>query len=237
MSIYDNLVQGDIHSIVGSLKGYKRRMSDGRYVVAIEKMATDHSWVYTNANQIARCDIYQKVFFRKFNMISSRCRKCWKVCVNPTPDNPMTVKDLFGLHDIQKGLGSPAKCGLNDARPYVFGMYAGYWYTISKDEGLERKDLVQGLTSLPVILKRYCTEFEYRLGPSDKLPDMTNEDLEFEKGLLALFPRGEELGDQPPDLVTHMKKKWIDLAYSVGDKTYLEFTDGKPLYPECVTYE
>ena len=53
MSFHTDLIQSDVHSKLSSLRGYKRRMGDGRYVPAIEKMGTDHSWVYTNANQIA----------------------------------------------------------------------------------------------------------------------------------------------------------------------------------------
>lgn len=232
MSYYTDLIQADIHSWLRNLKGYIRRMGDGRYVAAIEKMGTDHFWVYTNCNQMARCDIYQKVFFEKFGIISSRCRDCWKVCVRPE-----TVKGLFDLYDLQRDLGLPSKCGLNDTRPYVFGNYGGYWYTKSKKEGLTVKSMVLSGLHLHTILKRYCTEFEHKLGPSDKLEELTEEDLKFEEYILDLFPIGEKLGDQPADLIAHMKRKWIECAYSIGDDTYLEFTDGVPLYSECVTYE
>jgi len=42
---------------------------------------------------------------------------------------------------------------------------------------------------------------------------------------------------QPVHAVAHVHRTWIEYAYSIGDPTYAEYTEDKPLYPPYVTYQ
>jgi len=91
----------------------------------------------------------------------------------------------------------------------------------------------------PVILKRYCTEFEIgegSQGPSDQMPDVTFDEREMEIEVEALFPR-VGFGTVQPDWITaRVMKEWIVHAYRNGDARYKELTSGAPLFPPYVVY-
>lgn len=95
--------------------------------------------------------------------------------------------------------------------------------------------------SIPVILKRYCTEYEIgpgALGPSNELPEQSGDELVEEQKIDALiYQRGPQYGSKQPDhLVAHVMRAWIHWAYQFGDESYKEFTNGSPLFPPYVTY-
>jgi len=88
-----------------------------------------------------------------------------------------------------------------------------------------------------VFLKRGCTEFEHQYGSSIDW-GVTEEALEIEQAMTDAIVI-DDPGDraQPDYLVEEIQMRWIEFAHERGDKTYLEFTDGKPLYPAYVTYQ
>lgn len=123
----------------------------------------------------------------------------------------------------------------------------GYQLTASKslEQGRERYKEVRALVDehlspeTPVILKRYCTEYEigpFGQGASDELPEQTKEDLEFEAYVLQHFPPVGFGTKQPDYLTASVMVDWIHHAYMHGDPTYAEFTDGSPLFKPVVTY-
>jgi hypothetical protein len=139
-------------------------------------------------------------------------------------------------------LGYSAKCGI-EKRPWVHGNYGGYWYTSSKEEGRRRyvevrkavnEDPVLG-EDVPVLLKRGCTEFELRAGPSDEW-EITPGQRHVEELVYRYVESGANYGATPKHLVTRIHKNWIEHAYAVGDSTYKYFTNGEPLSPPYVTY-
>lgn len=232
--------------LVGRIKklldsgGYMMRMEDGKFVPKIPQVGYDAPWVYVSHDTTLRCDLYHRVFFNIMGHIHSRCRECWKVVVRP-----QTLTQLFELYEFQREMGVPCKCGL-ELRKTVCGLYGGYFYCRGKEQGLERYKEVRALVDerlgpeVPVILKRYCTEFEIgegSKGPSDQTPDATHEEIEFEMYVEAHFPRVVGGGVQMPDhLMASVMVRWIHHAFEHADMTYLEYTGGEKLTQDYVTY-
>ena len=220
--------------------GYHARMEDGKFVPNMPTMATDTPWVYVKVLPGMRCDIYHRILFNVLNMVPSRCRECWKVVVRPR-----TVVELFDLYEFQREMEVPCKCGI-ERRPTVHGLYGGYFYCVGEEEGQERYQEVRELvnahlsTETPVILKRYCTEYEIgpgALGPSNELPDLTEDEKWLEVYILDHFPSVGFGSLQPDHIVSNVMMEWIQYAYKHGDETFKEFTDESPLFKPYVTYQ
>lgn len=203
-------------------------------------MAIDSPWVYVKAAPGMRCDIYHRVLFNVLKMVPSRCRECWKVVVRP-----QTVVELFDLYELQREMGVPCKCGI-ELRETVQGNYGGYFYCRGEKEGQERYTEVRALVDeylskdTPVILKRYCTEYEIgpnSLGPSNELPDLTDDEKWLEGYVTEHFPNVGFGTSQPDHITANVMMEWVFCAYKNGDKTYAAFTDGGPLFPPYITYQ
>lgn len=221
-------------------EGYKLRLEDGKFVPKNVGSAYDVPWIYVKTDGKARCDIYHKVFHQIDKHIHSYCRECYKVVVRPR-----TLVELFDLYEFQRRLDVPCKCGI-ERRESVHGLYGGYFYNRGIKMGIERLAEVRELVDkhlskeTPVFLKRYCTEYEVgplALGPSDKTPDATQEDLEYENKVMSLFPQVGVNTPQSDEQVAYVMRKWIHWAYQNGDETYKEFTDGSPLFEDYIKYE
>ncbi len=199
-------------------------------------------WIYVNPDPRLRCRVY-KVIMEQFNFIPSTCLGCWKVVVSPR-----TLHELMELLQFQRAFTEKhmrktrfCKCGIEE-RDWVPRNYGGYFYTSSKKEGLIRyKQVRAGMDrvnpEIPVTLKRYCTEFEIKLGPSDKYEWVEGTE-NLERHILnALDLTG--LGGpalQPDYQVAHNLAEWIKYAWSRGDPTAEAFNDNEPLYTPAVTY-
>lgn len=220
-------------------EGYKLRIEDGKFVPKSVGSAYEVPWIYVKTDAKSRCDIYHKVFHQLENHVHSYCRECYKVVVRPR-----NLIELFDLYELQRRLDVPCKCGI-ERRESVFGLYGGYFYNRGKQQGLERLAEVRQLVDeklspeTPVFLKRYCTEYEIgplSLGPSDKMPDITKEQDEWEKEIMSLFPSVGVSTPQSDTQIAYVMRTWIHWAYQNGDETYKEFTDGNPLFDKYVTY-
>ncbi|ACL06232.1 hypothetical protein Dalk_4554 [Desulfatibacillum aliphaticivorans] len=193
-------------------------------------------WHHVKSAHNKRCNLDHHIIFDHFGFIPSRCMECWKVVVNPR-----TVKELFLLLEVEKGLGLASKCGI-EVRDYTHALYGGYFYGNSVEEGRNIYEIVRAAVNehispeIPVVLKRGCTEFEMKFWPSVSW-FITDENREMET---YIEDRVEDpkrvLQGQPDHLLDHIHRKWIKWAFAHGDSTYKEFTNGEPLYPETVKY-
>lgn len=203
---------------------------------------TETMWIHTNPDPSLACRIFQALVIQ-CNFIPKPCLNCWKVVVNP-----LTVVELMQLLKFQQtytagfaGKGRFCKCGV-EPREYVPWNYGGYFYCGSEKEGLERyKDVREAMDrinpKMPVILKRYCTEFEIRLGPSSKYK--WNEEAEEFSNIANSMIDFQSFTDQPKQpafLQDHIKIEWIKFAYQRMDFTSMQLNDGEPLYSLCETY-
>lgn len=232
-----------IKPLLGKEGGYMMRPEDGKFVPIKPQIDFNTPWVHVQPQTTANCILYHRVFFDVLGHIHSYCRSCWKVVVRPR-----TLEQLFDLYEIQKEMGVPAKCGM-ETRAFVEGLYGGYFYTRSQEKGLERWNQVREVVSerlgpnIPVILKRYCTEFEISgnakrngYGKSNETPDVTREEREWEFFVESLFGEVVENHSQHRHLTAEVMLRWIEYASEHGDQTYRLFTGGKKLVPDYVTY-
>ena len=135
----------------------------------------ESSWDYICNDPKRRgfCDKFQD-FFNMYRVVPPFCINCWKVVVKPRKHS-----ELIKLRNIMREMATDdstvwCKCG-SDHRPYVPGLYGGYFYNDSKETGLKRLQQVRERLwdvlkqdGTPAYLKRYCTEFEQALGDSAK---------------------------------------------------------------------
>lgn len=209
--------------------------SDGKIIRRNIGMAHNSPWVFVKVLE-RRCDLAHNVFLKYFEMIPSYCRDCWKVVVRPN-----TLVELFSLYELQKHMDVEAKCGI-EPRDTVHGLYGGYFYCVGKKQGLRRykqvrKEVDEWLSpETSVILKRYCTEFEHELGPSDELKPLNKDEKFYEDFVTRWMPMQRISHPQPEYVQASVMREWIHHAYRNGDKTYKEFTHGGPLFPPLVTY-
>lgn len=194
-------------------------------------------WVYHHPDFGADCHFQNEVLFKRFGLMPSYCMECYKVLIVPN-----TVDQLFKLCDVQTQLrGLPSKCGL-EVRDETDRNYGGYHYNRGLDMGRECYGLMRQLvdkhvgTHVRVALKRACTEFERRFGQSDKWPEITDEQIAFEQRVYDMIVPPPKIIEQPPDLVKHIKNNWVKFAHARGDMSYLNYTNGVPLYEPYVLY-
>jgi len=133
------------------------------------------------------------------------------------------------------------KCG-TEARDFVPRNYGGYFYTKGKEQGLVRLKTVREEVAehispeIRVILKRYCTEFELRFGPSDTYkPPVHARDTEkkfWENVDITIGARR-----QPQIIIDNVIQSWMIFATGRGDKTVELYNGGKPIFIPSLTYE
>lgn len=187
------------------------------------------------------CTQYQNYFSGpngRLGFIHSHCHECWKVVVKPK-----TVKQLMQLCDLQEEINHPAKCGI-ELRPFVPRLYGGYFYNRSYDAGMECLKKIKRVVreridpSMPVMLKKGCTEFEIRFGPSDKW-GINPDQIKFEEEFLKVYAKdGVKDMEMPDYLKSHIKTRWLNWAAQHYDQTYKDYTSGVSLIgePEYVEY-
>ena len=175
------------------------------------------------------------VWFPLYNIIPIGCMDCYKVVVRPR-----SLDELLSLHKLQKELGYPSKCGI-EGRESVRGNWGGYFYNHGLPDGLKcYKDIRSRIKEeIPIILKRGCTEYEMRFGPSDKWVSNIGQ-VDLEKDLFDACDMGFGRSPQPGFLINDIMNNWLRWAEKYGvymkDESYLKYTDGKRFFPEVVTY-
>jgi hypothetical protein len=203
------------------------------------------NWIHAKSDIRRSCAFLQAIA-GCHGFIHSWCLNCWKVVVRPR-----NLFEAYQLMVIQHELleNNPvnpedyyAKTG-PEIRDYVFGHWGGYFYNRSKSDGLARYRQVRELVNkrispeIPVILKRYCTEYELTYGPSWKY-EQPKGAKEKEELLDAYVTPPSQIQDPIPPyyLKLYHFSKWVERAYANGDPTALFFTGGKPLAKPVHTY-
>jgi len=186
-------------------------------------------------------------FFKMYDMVPPFCIDCWKVVVKPQKHS-----ELIALRNLQIEMAAEdpecwCKCGI-ELRTYVPGLYGGYFYTNSKEAGLKRLDQVRKKVcqcdmdpNVPIILKRYCTEFEIKLGDTAKYKMPDNAEA-LEEYYLSTLAKRTYMKPQPELIKLEVHMGWIDFGWKFGtpeDRKEIEdtYNDGKPLHPKPRTYE
>jgi len=170
------------------------------------------------------------------SFIPIACMNCWKIVVRP-----QNIKQLFILLALQQEMNVRSKCGI-ETRWTVHGLYGGYFYTSSLEEGLERYKQVREKIDewlgkdVKVLLKRGCTEYELAHGDSSLWkPYEGQEEVEaWIKDNLKVVSITSLSQDEAAFGLIHAK--WVKFAFAHGDSAYLELTGDVPLYRAYRTY-
>jgi len=215
-----------------------------RFFKELFSQITEVPWIYVRGMAEAQCIFYQDCA-EHLNFVPTYCLNCWKTVVAPS-----TLVDLLRLFALQKELaeGDPTctcKCGYEE-RPYVPRLYGGYFYSRTQEDGLKRTKQVRAAVDqaigphVPVILKRYCTEFERKFGPTDQYKQGPDAKIweEIINEYVDLPPRDYADGFLPQSELTrkHVLNKWLDFAIKYDYNSILAINNGKPIFRPLVTY-
>jgi len=228
-------------------KTYQVRRSDGKFVMCPVTEAHTSPWHHINYSVGADCPYLHQQLFNVISartpagkFIPSRCQACWKIVIRP-----QNLNQLFALERLLIDLDLPSKCGIErrSYTPLSKYLYGGYIYNSSVEEGLERLDMIRSklnesveLSNVEAYLKRACTEMEMAF-PDSTSWQVTDEQIRVEKLLDWLIVYDIEASMTSKHILDKVHMTWIEWAAQHGDETYLEYTDGKPLYLPCVRYE
>jgi len=204
--------------------------------ISPKKTGIDYAtpWVHINRDVNRKCE-YWMLLFKLSGVRPKKCHECWKVVVRLS-----TLSDLFLLSDYMTfDIKHPCKCGW-DNRSYTSGVYAGYFYNDSKEQGLETlKTVREGLKGVleseySITLKRGCTEMEIKHKENWEytVKDQLTERLFIDN---VLIPDGDK--PQPDMLKIHVIRRWIENAARIGDKTVKKHNGGNMLAPSLKNYE
>lgn len=161
------------------------------------------------------------------------CGACYKVKVAPR-----TLRELVAAWGVAKRVACRSKWGVDLGNPYSQNVYAGYFYTTGLDGARAVYKVVRAAIDdepklgpdVQMSIKRGCSDYEAKLGPSDRYT-FAPELEELEKYLKSRFRKVEPEG-LPPVPLAH----WIEIAFRIGDDTYLDFTGGRRPKPNMVSY-
>jgi hypothetical protein len=250
--LYNELAKRDIINFASEMLRsgalYQREV-DGK-LQADGKLAWDTPWYHTKTHVGINCQLWSQFMWKNLfqrqpkwitrgrQFLPSGCQQCFKVVVRPP-----TLRALLALVELQKRLGRPGKCGV-EQRLYVFGHYGGYFYTRGLEQGKRRYKEVRAAVDadpelgpdVKIILKRACTELEEIAGPSDKW-EVFEDQMELESLIYESFNIDNVTRSQSELGLRYVMARWIEHAYSWGDETALEYIDpARPIYPPLVTY-
>ena len=151
------------------------------------------------------------------------------------------MRELVALYELAEQVECPSKCGLDFYNHHSQDVYAGYFYLKSLEEARHTFRTIRTLaddnpklgSDVPIVIKRGCSNYEAARGPSDKYTFMAElQDIEaYLKGKFRL-KKAEAL-----TIAGTIYGTWVPFAYQIGDNTYLDFTNGKLLYPKPLSYD
>ena len=260
MTLYKALESFNVVKICEPLlqQGYVIDPKDMKIKPGVESMDWKSPWAYVNpGSEMGGCRWYTHIF-NTVGFIPRYCRECYKIVIRVG-----TVYQLLKMLDMMRKefipLNYHCKCGI-EQREWVTANYGGYLYNRGLGQARDRFPKVlaiaQKYLSLPdsvlgvlrdsgfignpepsIVIKRYCTEYEIKLGPSDKYeaPDWAD-------GLEDLLEQHVKIssGKNPPTpqyLIEHKITEWLRFAHDRGDPTSRLFNGGEPIYPtKVVTY-
>jgi len=215
------------------------------------RMDPDPPWAYVEHGTWQNCHLWHKVLFDIIfdqSLVPTDCYQCFKVVVKPR-----TIVELFAFLKFQQRLAIPGKCGVEGDRPNTDRLYGGYFYNQGVEQGrgcykyvigeMEKDNVLSPILKAKdrdgypknIILKRACTEFQQRCGPSDTWAPAPLQ-LEKEAAVKAALVSDVWTLKQSKHMLDHVKWTWINKAMQWGDKTYLKLTGGNPIHRPPVTY-
>jgi len=216
-------------------EGHLVQEADGGLRLAAD--APIANWARVNHGPALDCKFKAQFLFKYVyakSAVPQGCSACYKVKIVPR-----TLRELIAAWGIGKKIACRSKWGADLDNPYSQNIYAGYFYTTGLDGARVIYRVVREIVDAHPLLgpdvtmsiKRGCSEYEAVLGPSDQY-SFAPELAELELFLRKQFHLSKVDGLPPVPIAL-----WIDVAYRIGDDTYLDFTQGKRLRPKTIAYE
>lgn len=217
-------------------------------------MAYDANWIFFGHNTACRdCFTWHSIMFNCFDgFVHEFCKlRCWKVVVK-TGDFITSMRFraavLAGPHfygDLVPIMGKVGK----DERDYTDKPFNGFIYCDGPKDAQEKyayirklvNELIPDGKNIPVIIKRSCTEFEKRHGPTDGefWQSMTDDELVTQHLLEDIYSNLKASSTQPDWLINKLIYDLALWANAHGDKTWMEYfntNDEDFLTMAAVTY-
>jgi len=240
---YSNLLGYDATGILKNAidAGMVHNRDDGRFEVKVNYGAIT-PWVFIMHQMDMDCYLWHYIYFERCGFIPSPCHFCFKIVVRPA-----NLKAAFDFHDIMCELDYPSKIGW-EQRDFVFGNFGAYFYNTSLEEAKDKIGIITDaaknieLLDNPFtgekfnpIIKKGCTEFEYKFGPSDQW--IVSEEQKLKESILkdTLVFDNKDF-DQADHRKATIFRLWIHNAFKAGDKTVSKYTNGRSLFPQYITY-
>jgi hypothetical protein len=214
-------------------------------------MDYNSNWLFFGYTTSLRdCYLWHQIMFECFGLVPEFCRlRCYKVVVkirnfleaiqfyNVMNAGMLIRSDLVPIH---------GKVGI-DERFYSSGHFNGFVYCDGLEDALEKYVAVRELVNtqiddgenIPIIIKRTCTEFERRHGPTDTpfWQSMSKDDLDLQHHIEDIFRTVQGSAVQPDWLKNKIITKMAKWANTVGDKSWLDYFEGDDILTmQAVTY-
>jgi hypothetical protein len=194
------------------------------------------NWMFVANDPPLGCGFLMYFLFRHAyaeSAVPAGCSACYKVKVVPR-----TLRELVAAWEIGKRIACRSKWGTDLNNPFSQNVYAGYFYVSGLEAARALFKVVRDAIDrdpklgpdIAMTIKRGCSEYEARLGPSDRY-QFSPEMAEVEAYLKSRFQE-RKIAEEPVKVAAH----WIETAFRIGDDTYLDFTGGKRLRPKSVSY-
>jgi len=232
---FDDEVERKIRHLISA--GVVQYDAEKGRLVPVAQANYDTNWLFFGYTVGSRdCLLWHTIMFNVFGLVPSFCRlHCWKVVIKPR-----TVKELIQFYGLAQaipylyGFICPlhGKCGI-DTRYYTNVPYDAFVYCTSKEEGLEKYEIIRDACNryledgenIDVILKRSCTEFERALGPtsnSEVWDQVPPDELELERKIADIFDGLKQSSVQPDWQKNKTILHWCKFANTFGDRSYVD---------------
>ena len=146
-------------------------------------------WIWPYKSGYRNCVLYHRVLFTYLNILPHPCLACWKVVISIDDIETLYKMYKFMLewkHNINCKLGA-------EVRHFTRRNFGAYYYHRTKSAGLFtlkkfRDTEIATSGNLSAVLKRGCTEFEMKFGPSDEWDEIvTPEEIKIQMRLAKVL--------------------------------------------------
>jgi len=209
----------------------------------IDSLKSIETQIYRRNTTNLNCDRHFEVF-NTFNVIPKFCFECFKVLIEPN-----NVVDLIKLYFVFDNLNlkndNTRKCMI-ELRSNISGSYKGYIYCSSLNEANEIREQVDKTVkkkiekSIPISVKRGCSEFGISYPEYKKINDSNNKLMKYndewkekeklidnnrsEKNILVKKKLQKSLhGINVSDIL--IMRNWLGYAKKIGDLSYKNIID------------
>ena len=201
-------------------------------------MGFDSNWLFFGHNTALRdCFMWHTIMFNCFDsFVPEFCKlRCYKVvikCRNFLDAMNFRNAALAVPHTIGALVPLQGKVG-KDERDYTDGYFNGFIYCDGLEDAHEKYAVVRQLLdehvtdgkNINAIIKRTCTEFEQKHGPTDGefWQSMTQEELDFQHLLEDIFEGIKRSSTQSDWIQNKVISDMVRWANTLGDKSWMKY--------------